>query len=252
MTPFLLALQFLTIIPITLKRFSDKKAAQSIIYFPLVGLLLGLSLVGVQIGLSFLRFNETSINIILVVFLIALTGGIHLDGLADTADAFLSRKNREEMLRIMRDSHIGVMGVAGIISILLLKIAFLSNMNTSLKLAALPLMCVCSRWSMVLAMASFPYARSEGKALLYIQGAASHKRVVIALLSALVFAFALWRIKGVLVFAMVTLCSALIGVGVSKKIKGITGDTIGALNEIIEVVTLLIILLIERSSLCPM
>ena len=142
MKKFLLALQFLTIIPVKMKNIKEGDLSSSVIYFPLIGLLLGLLLVGINKVLLILNFDQFIANIILVISLILLTGGIHIDGVADTADAFLSRKNREEMLVIMRDSHIGSMGALSLISVILLKIAFLSYPGFPSKAAPLLLMCV--------------------------------------------------------------------------------------------------------------
>lgn len=105
MRSLLNALQFLTIIPVRLKSINQKSYAQAAIYFPLIGLLLGIILVAINHLLGFLILGGITSSIILVVLLIILTGGLHLDGLADTFDALLSRKQRPEMLEIMRDSR---------------------------------------------------------------------------------------------------------------------------------------------------
>ena len=135
-----LAIQFLTTIPINIKYKDEKELPHALIFFPFVGLLLGLILAGINHLLFILNFNDLLSNVILIISLILLTGGIHLDGLADTFDALASRKNKEEMLEIMRDSHIGVMGVLSIVSILLLKISVLSSLSPSLKIISLILM----------------------------------------------------------------------------------------------------------------
>lgn len=245
MKSFLLALQFLTIIPVKIKHVDERKIADSIVYFPLVGLLLGLILTGANRFSSFLGLEEFFINIILVVLLIILTGGLHLDGLADTADAFLSRKNKENMLRIMRDSRIGAMGVLSLVSTVLLKIAFLSSISVSLKPMSLLLMCVLARWALVLSLFLFPYARQEGKARIFIDGA-NLKLFILSTLIALCCAVFLWRIYGVLLLIVIAIVTAIIGKFITKKIGGITGDTLGATNEIIEVLTLVSICLLVR------
>ena len=242
---FLIALQFLTVIPIKIKAVDEKRISKSIIYFPLAGLLLGLILVGASRFLSFLNFEQVYINIILVISLVFLTAGMHLDGLADTADALLSRKNKEEMLRIMRDSHIGVMGVLAIISIILLKIAFLSSVNVSLKTISLLLMCTLSRWSLVLAMFLFPYARQEGKAKIFIQRM-NFKTFISSTIIALVCTVAIWQLRGLFIIAVTAVSAYIIGNFINKKIGGITGDTLGAMNEVIEVIVLFSICLFER------
>jgi len=240
MTSFLLALQFLTIMPLKIKEISEKKIAGAMIYFPFVGLLLGLALSGINTLLLILNFPSLTVNIILVVALIGITGGIHMDGLSDTADAFLSGKPKDEMLAIMRDSRIGVMGAVSIVSVILLKIGLISAVPAPLKTNTLLLMCVLSRWSSVLAVFLFPYAREDGKARVFIEGM-NLKIFALSLFAAIVVAFAIWRLKGILALLIVAGCVYLGGRFASRKIGGITGDTIGAGIELTEVAALFIV-----------
>ena len=241
MSSFLLALQFLTIVPLKIKEVSEKKIAGAMIYFPFVGLLLGLVLSGINMLLLILNLSPLAVNIILAVTLACLTGGMHLDGLSDTSDAFLSGKSRDEMLAIMRDPHIGVMGAISIISILLLKIGLLGAVAAPLKTTALLLACVLSRWSSVLAMFLFPYARKDGKAKAFMQGM-NLKIFVFSLIMVLVFAFAIWQLKGLLTLLIVAGCAYLGGKFVSRKIGGITGDTLGAAIELSEIIVLFVVI----------
>jgi adenosylcobinamide-GDP ribazoletransferase len=242
---FFLALQFLTVIPLRISKIDERSMARSLIFFPLVGLSLGLLLAGMDSALSFLRFYSLTVNIILVVTLIILTGGIHLDGLSDTADAFLSGKGREKMLEIMRDSHAGVMGVLSILSALLLKIAFLYSIENPLRLPALVLMCVLSRWALVLAIFLFPYARTEGKARAFIQGI-NLKILAISTGLSLGFTVLFWQLKGLLVFIIVAVFTYASGKFINKKISGITGDTLGALCELNELLVLLTVFMLAK------
>ncbi len=234
----LLALQFLTVIPLTIKNVDNKSVARSLIYFPLVGLFLGLLLAGMVKLLLILYFPSLAMSVILVITLIILTGGLHLDGLSDTADALLSRKDRDKMLEIMRDSHAGVMGVLSIICVLLLKIAFLYSIATQFRPVALVLVCVLSRWAMVLPIYLFPYARPEGKAKAYIQGV-SLKIMLLATGLAIACVFFFWQLKGLYIFVIVAAFTYLAGKFINKKLSGITGDTLGALCELNELVVLL-------------
>jgi adenosylcobinamide-GDP ribazoletransferase len=240
MSSFLLSLQFLTTLPLKITNFSEKKMAWALVYFPIVGLFLGLVLIGLNTLLSILGVSSSVSNIILVVVLIVLTGGMHLDGLADTADAFLSGKAKEEMLKIMRDSHIGVMGVLALISVILLKIGLLSSVSPALKPPALMLMCVLSRWSVVLIMYLFPYARQDGKAKLFIQGM-NLKVLILSAIVVIICSYFIWFIGGLVVLLIVALCAYLIGKAANCKIGGVTGDTLGATIELMEITVLLTI-----------
>jgi adenosylcobinamide-GDP ribazoletransferase len=237
MTTLLSAFQFLTAIPISLKKVNDKQMAASMIFFPVVGLVLGLLMAGAHMLLSATSLSPGAINIILVVGLIAITGGMHLDGLADTADAFLSGKNKEEMLLIMRDPHIGVMGTLGIISAILLKIALLTGLNNNSKAAALILMMVLSRWSAVLLMQASPYARAEGKAKTFTKGITPSIALFCTGIT-LACAIALGPLKGISAMAMVAAITYAFGKYSCRRINGITGDIIGCTIELTEIAAL--------------
>ncbi|MBU0503724.1 MAG: adenosylcobinamide-GDP ribazoletransferase [Candidatus Omnitrophota bacterium] len=249
MIQFLLALQFLTILPIKFKDFHEKKLTQSLILFPLVGLMLGVILAVANNLLRFLYFNELAVSASVIVLLIILTGGMHLDGLADTFDAFLSRKNKDEMLAIMRDSRTGAMGVISLISVILLKIVFFHSLNPSIKIPGLILMCVLSRWAMVYSIFLFPYARKEGKAGIFMRDV-SRKIFLWATVITLLIIFCTLYFKGLLVWLMITAITYLSGRFITGMIGGLTGDTLGALNEIIEVIVLFLLCILARGGLC--
>ncbi|OGX45499.1 MAG: cobalamin 5'-phosphate synthase [Omnitrophica WOR_2 bacterium RIFCSPLOWO2_12_FULL_51_8] len=237
MASFLLAVQFLTVLPLGLRESERKKLAGAAVYFPIVGLLLGFLLSGINMLLVILNFSSLSASILTTVALIAITGGMHLDGLSDTADAFLSGKPKEEMLAIMRDSHAGVMGMLSLISVILLKIGLLSSLGASLKITALLLMCALSRWSAALAMFLFPYARSEGKARVFLEGM-NAKIFFFSTIIAFICAWGIWQIKGLVIFLCIAGCTYLAGKFSTRKIGGITGDTLGANIELMEVISL--------------
>ncbi|MDD5436405.1 MAG: adenosylcobinamide-GDP ribazoletransferase [Candidatus Omnitrophica bacterium] len=242
------ALQFLTVVPLKLKRISAGDMAWATAYFPAIGLCLGLLLAAANLLLSSMQFGPFVSNSMLVIFLLILTGALHLDGLADCADALASGKDRTEMLKIMRDPHVGTMGVLALVSVLLLKISFLSSISPETKGTALILMCVLSRWSMAMTIFLFPYARTEGKAKLFIDGI-DKKIFLMATLSALVIVSIVSRAAGIVLLAVTAAFSYISGLIISKKIGGITGDAIGAISESAEVVILLSITLLERSVL---
>ncbi len=237
MNQFLLALQFLTILPIKFKDFHEKKLAESLIFFPLAGLLLAVILAGANSLFNLFFIKELAVSVSVIVLLIILTGGMHLDGLADTFDAILSRKNKDEMLAIMRDSRTGAMGVISLISVILLKIVFFYALNPSIKIPGLILMCVLSRWAMVFSIFLFPYARQEGKAGIFMRGV-SRRIFFWATVITLLIVFFTFSFKGLLIWIAVALTAYLIDRVISNKIGGLTGDTLGGLNEMMEVFVL--------------
>jgi len=245
----LFALQFLTIIPLKLKDHSEARMASSAAYFPLAGLLIGLLLAGTQTVFSFLGFPALSVAVIITLMLALLTGGMHLDGLADTADALMSNKSKKEMLAIMRDPACGALGSLSITSALLLKVALLFSLGSAMKAPAFISMCVVSRWGAVFQMYAFPYAREQGKASPFIKEG-KPRYLLIATLFAGIILFFLLRSAGLMLLAFICLAAYLQGRSMRKLFGGITGDTIGACIELCEVAALLYLNIAERNLLC--
>lgn len=245
MGSFLSAIKFLTIIPIRTKPETEAQLAQAAAYFPLTGLFLGIILVGLNLFFTRLLFEPLLINAILVVALMLLTGGLHLDGLADTFDALSSGKDRQRLLEIMREPHIGTMGVLSLICAIILKIAILSSLNLGAKNITLIFMCVLSRWSLILPLYLFNYARLSGKAKCFF-GALSLPRFITASLITLLFVVLVWGWKGLSAFTIALAVSYFFNAFMNKKIGGISGDILGATVELNEVSILLLCLLICR------
>ena len=246
MTGFLLALQFLTIAPVKITGTVERSMfGGSVAYFPVVGFLLGCLLICADGLLSAFFLNPFLVNVVLVILLMILTGGLHIDGLADTFDALCSGKKREEMLLIMRDSRIGTMGVAAIVSVVLLKLALLSSLGSDGKGPALILMCVLGRYSFAWNLEFFPYAREDGKAKVFFDGM-NNKIFFTATLISLIFAVALSGAWGAFIFLMTVVFVVLAGKFIARKIGGMTGDTLGAVGELTEVFTLFTILILNR------
>lgn len=245
MNSFLYAIQFLTTIPIKIKETAGEKHSTAAVYFPLVGILLGLILVMLNLFLSYFISNPLVISVSVVISLIILTGGLHLDGLADTFDAFFSGKDRETLLEIMLQPHIGVMGALSLMSVILLKVSVLFALGPKVKNTALILMCVLSRWSLLLPLYLFPYARREGKAKEFF-GALNFNEFVFITLLTLLFTVLIWNWKGLFIFTAVSVFTFCFGRFANKKIGGITGDILGATLEIGEAIILLFCLWLGR------
>lgn len=238
MKRFLIALQFLTIFPVRVKsEIENKDFGASLLYFPLIGLLIGLMLALSAFLLSPLPEYPKATLILLVSIII--TGGIHLDGFADTCDGFYGNKPKEEILEIMRDSHIGVMGVIGIVSLLLLKLGLIIALPGAILWKALIVMAVFARWAQVLACGASYYVRREGKAKHFIEYARK-KDVLIGGSFTLVLLSLLIQLKGLMLFFLSLLPVFLFLSYARKKIGGVTGDTIGAVSELSEVTILLL------------
>lgn len=244
MKRFLIALQFLTILPFDIKRkIEEEDFGRSLVYFPVVGLLLGLFLAGVAFISGPISLLAKSILILMVW--ITITGGIHLDGYADTCDSFYGRRPKEEILKIMRDSRIGTMGATGIVMLVLFKFAMLSSIESGALWKILIMTAVFARWSQALACSTSKYARDEGKAGYFIKYAKTTDMFIGALFTLTINWF-LMGIKGIILFALLLAAIFLFIQYVKRKIGGMTGDTIGATNEIAEAAALLFGLILSR------
>ncbi|MDP8292209.1 MAG: adenosylcobinamide-GDP ribazoletransferase [Candidatus Orphnella occulta] len=243
---FLLAIGFLTIIPVKSNwRFDNKISATMLLFFPVAGLVIGFLLAGTNIFLSFFLLNRFLINSILIILLIVITGSLHLDGLADTFDGFLSRKNRADILKVMKDSHIGTMGALSLICIILIKLALLSALRTDCISSALILMVCLSRYYLVFLIFCFPYAREEGKAKIFFDS--MNRRIfLLATVVTLFLSYSILNIKGLIIFALLMPIIFLFGSFIKNKIGGMTGDTLGAINEFCEVAILFMCLIFYK------
>lgn len=245
MRRFLIALQFLTVLPVDIKgKIEEEEIGRSLAYFPIVGLLIGAFLALIAFISSPLPYMVR--GILILVAWVFITGGVHMDGLADTCDGFYAKsRSREDILKIMRDSRIGTMGAAGITLLLLFKFAMLSTIPSEDLWKALIVVAVFARWSQALACCISQYARNEGKAKYFIEHAKKTDMLAGALLTLIICGF-LMKEKGVILLVLLLAVIFLFIKYVKGKIGGMTGDTIGALNEVAEAAALFLSLMILR------
>jgi len=202
--------------------------------FPLVGALIGgLSVIaGVLAGWL---WGDPSRGVCVLLTWAILSGGLHLDGLADSCDGLLSWQSRERKLEIMRDSRIGVMGTVGLFAILALQLAALLALGEQWWVGAFAAP-IWGRWASSYGVSLFPSARRDGLGEAFQDGART--RVVSATLLALVLSGSL----GVLSAAAVVIVAPIthvLALGISARLGGLTGDTYGALVETAQTVALL-------------
>ncbi|MFC2022802.1 adenosylcobinamide-GDP ribazoletransferase [Chloroflexota bacterium] len=238
---FLAALQFLTIIPWKWS-VDPGEAGRSTGYFPVIGAIIGAILVGLHYLLGWL-LPPPVVNVLLVVAMVIVTGALHLDGLVDTCDGLGSAKTPEDRWQVMHDSRAGGFGVIGAGCLLLTKYVVLNSVPPGLMMATLVLMPVVSRWTMVYAIAAYPYARPSGLGKLFKQGT-DRWQLVLATVVALAVAVALFKLWGLVIMFGVWVIIALVAGYLKRRFAGLTGDTYGAINEVAEVGVLLIISLL--------
>lgn len=241
-----LAIGFLTRIPIGgAPEVSAVSLGRSLAFFPLVGLLLGGILVACDAGLMHLLPRAVGDALLLAV-LALVTGGLHLDGFADLCDGIGGGRDREAALRIMKDSCIGAFGAIGLILLLLLKYLALTSLAAGIKPAALLLMPVAGRWAPVLLTVTLPYLRGpEGTGAVFATHA-GRRELLLATLTLLAVAAALFRVEGPVLVGVLALSGAGFGFWIRRRLGGVTGDVLGAAVELLELLTLLLILILFK------
>ena len=210
-------------------------------FYPAIGLMIGLVLVGVEEGSSRV-FSEPLTAAFLVAVMIVVTRGLHLDGLMDVFDGVFGGFTPERRLEIMRDSRVGAFGVIGAVAVLLLKYGALVSLlmlPQPGKEWALFLFPTLSRWTMVVLLGAFPYVRTQGLGSPF-HGTGIKIATTIAGISALAASVLLGGFAGLGLFFGVTVVAWLMGWAIAKTLGGLTGDAYGATNEIIETVVLIV------------
>ncbi len=239
MRKFCLALSFLTIFPCSPRSPLERgELAAAAVYFPLVGALLGLAMGGaVYLLRPLLPTGPLAALTFAAAFL--FTRGLHLDGLADTADGLAGALDREKALRIMRDSVIGPLGACALLFVFLFKYAALLAVDAPLFPLAVFSLPFCGRWAMVLAGAAYTAARPEGlgncfivelgwKHFLYASFFGAAIILAAACFSSLFLFPMLCGIATAFILAL------LLSAYAARRLGGLTGDILGAVNEIAE------------------
>lgn len=236
MTPFWIALQFLTTFPVRLSGMpTPQQNAQALLFYPVVGLLMGGILYGIALLLHALPLVLLS-SVILVLW-IWLTGGLHLDGLADTADAWVGGfGDKVRTLEIMKDPSCGPIGVLSLVIVCILKWSALYVLLQKQLYTALILFPMLGRLVPLFFFLSTHYVRAKGLGSQLSQYLVRPMAVAILLLMHLVALY--WTWIGVVVIATFYLVLWYLRYKFIQRIGGVTGDTIGASIEMIELATL--------------
>ena len=234
----LAAFQFLTILPVKCN-FSAQQVGRSAVYFPIVGVVIGLILAAINYVFS-LILPSTVVVVLLVAATAVLSGALHLDGLADTLDGMAGHRTAEERLEIMRDSRIGGFGAIGVALFLLVEYVALNSIPGDMRMYILILAPTLSRWAMLNAIFVFPYARPSGLGRAF-KDAVGWPQFIIATAFSLIVSGVLFRLAGLAIMAGVWVITVLVSVYLKRQLKGLTGDTYGALNEVATVSALLVV-----------
>lgn len=230
MRSFFAALGFLTVLPSP----SGGDLRKAVAFFPWVGLMLGAILEGVRALLG--PFFPVKVQALIVVLaLAALTRGLHLDGLADSADALLGTGDRGRALEVMRDPRVGTFGVLVVLGVVLLKVLLLEE---AMDWRALLLFPVLGRTGVLLPMGTLPYLREEGKGKAFFP--VSRSILCFGLGSGLGLSAVFGSLRGLVAFGAVIVYGVLFSRYLKRKLGGVTGDLLGASVETSEVLALMV------------
>lgn len=239
-------IQFMTRIPIPIDTGFDEDFHKSIIYFPIVGLVLGICyLLVAQLGLAL--FNPYITAVLVLASEVILTGGLHLDGLGDSFDGLYSYRDKEKILEIMKDSRLGTNGLLAILIVFLLKVGFLNSLLEQNILWPILTMPVVARSMQVIACYRTKTPREKGMGNIFIGKVSTAYLMGVMMLMLGINLGSMYLIEGPILYVreIITLLIMIVGVklfvrSVYKKIDGITGDILGCICELSELMYLMI------------
>ena len=231
MKSFFAALQFLTLFPCPTRiDYANADVGRSAIFFPVIGLILGSLLVLANFLLE--PFASAGLSSVILVSLLAfMTRGLHLDGVGDTFDGLGAGGDRDRILRVMADSHIGVFGLIAIVLVLFLKIHALESLDVD-RWRTLLLAPILGRWALVL-LAYRSKAAKDGLGSRLIDHVQT-KHLLLATLLTLLLVAAIWRRNGIVMMAWVAIFATASKSYFHRRLGGVTGDTFGAVEELSE------------------
>lgn len=237
MTPFFIALQFLTTFPVQLKQMPSKQQnAQSLLFYPVIGLIIGLILFALAHLLQAIPVILLS-SLILIAW-IWLTGGLHVDGLADTADAWVGGfGDAERTLAIMKDPSCGPIGVLSLIILCLIKWSALYVLLEKQLYSALILFPLLGRLVPLFLFLTTHYVREKGLGSAIAECIPKTAALIVCVLCLLASVY--WGWAGIMSAIVMTASLLYLRHKFIQRIGGITGDTVGASIEICEAVSLL-------------
>jgi adenosylcobinamide-GDP ribazoletransferase len=233
---FLFALQHLTRLPTPRVAFEEASCGRATVFFPVAGALLG-AIMAAFVWAAGPYLPPQLQASLLIIILVVLTGGIHLDGFMDSIDGLFSGRPRENKLEIMRDSRVGAFGVIGVICLLLLKFNLFAVIPNFILIKLLIVVPTLSRWNMSFAVVIFPYARREGLGTIYKKHSGI-KELIWATIFAAAVAILVLGIYGAILMVLGAVFTYLTGRKTTKELGGLTGDIYGFINELSEVILL--------------
>ena len=257
MRAFFIGLQFLTRVNlVTQENWTEEDFGKSVKFFPAIGAVLGIFFVSIISGIIFLTGGVILENFTGAIFFAAnvfLTGGIHCDGLMDSADGLFSGRDKDKMLEIMKDSRAGAFGVVSLVVIATLQIstvADLISLSIMQTLAAIYCAPIIGRFLMVAVIKKFPYARPQGIGKSFAKFS-SEKTLSFAFVETLILFLPLlffskhFFLQAFFALVITSIFAMYFGNFATKKLGGVTGDIYGATEILSETLVPIIFLLLN-------
>lgn len=243
-----IAFSFFTIIPLPVMEWTKGRMRFLPLLMPFVGFGIGAAGYALYLFLMGMAVSEFCSAVIMALFYLVITGGLHMDGMMDTADAYFSRRSKERKLEIMKDSQVGAFAVMAFVSLFLVKIAFFyeifwAGKETAVLLLVIPAL---SRTVQGFILCRFPYAKEDGLAVIF-SGAAEGRTpsfliICFVLMGGLIYF--LTGMRGLLLPFGLLLFTLFYYYSAKKNFGGVTGDIVGAFVELAEVLMLALLLVI--------
>lgn len=230
----LIATQFLTRLPVPQSlTASEEELRRAAAFFPLVGVVVGGSAALLYVALR--QFMPlTSCVVLVLIYLTVITNALHEDGLADAFDGFGGGWTRERSLEIMRDSRKGTYGTLALIFLILGKYSFLLSLSPAQTWRWIIVAHTASRWTILPLCVWLPYARAEGHGKL-VAGQVGVREIIIGSITLLTVLLLLSWHAALATLIVMTSVTLLSGLYFSARLGGITGDCLGATNQLTEV-----------------
>ncbi len=246
-----LLFKFMTRLPIGFEpKFESDSLGKSMKFFPVVGMVMGIILFIFFWLFSHFIYSSMLMAVLLVIIEVVLTGGLHLDGLADTFDGIFSYRSKQKMLEIMKDSRLGTNGGLVLILYFILKVALLYDLDVTFGVPSgivFLLTPAFARLNSVVNCYAAPYARATGMGKTFVDNT-NGISLVIATLLTLIYGFIICKVF-LLPYILLGIIPVLMILGyifaklMTRKIGGVTGDTLGAVVEISEILVIFMIYL---------
>ncbi len=252
---FITALQFLTIFTVRKDHeIQEGDLAKSMVYFPLVGFLIGFLLINADKIFALIALPQTIATFLLVIISVFITRALHIDGLADTLDGLMGGCDHSSRLAIMKDSRLGTAGALGIVFVLFMKYLCLNNLFETDRIIALLVAPLLARWSQTLMVSNAEYVRGHGMGKAFVGHLRTSGVLATSAVAVGLSAFVIVRLDGHSVILFFTLiCGVLLLTYLGKrylvrKLGGVTGDAIGAISELNEVFVLFLFVILSSGN----